>query len=323
MTKLVSILMPLYNAEKWLAQTIESVLAQTYFNWELIIVDDGSTDNSYEIAQSFAKKDNRIKVYKQKNKGACAARNKAFELSKGEYIQYLDADDLLSKNKIELQLKALEKANDSNAIANCSWGKFQKKIGDIKGSKQLIDKSYDEPLNWLIDSWLKGGHGAIMAWLTPRHLIEKAGKWNESLTVNQDGEFFCRVLLQASQIVFVDEVKVFYRMDNPNSISQSKHFYGKAKSLLSSYQMYFEHLNKELENEEVQTALAANFMKFIAQYNHLYDSLSFEAKMFIHKLPKANKSLILKKWFHPISRIIGFDVYLYLKGLISELKRSA
>src|SRR5690554_2562574 len=177
MTKLVSILMPLYNAEKWLAQTIESVLAQTYSNWELIIVDDGSTDNSYEVAQCFAKKDSRIKVYKQKNKGACAARNKAFELSKGEYIQYLDADDLLSKNKIELQLKALEKANDSNAIANCSWQKFHKRGGDIDDKKQLIDKSYTKPLYWLTDSWLNGGHGAVMAWLIPRKLIAEAGLW--------------------------------------------------------------------------------------------------------------------------------------------------
>src|SRR5690554_1034075 len=156
---IVSILMPLYNAEKWLSETIESVLAQVYTNWELIIVDDGSMDNSYELAKSFAKRDNRIKVYKQKNKGACAARNKAFELSKGEYIQYLDADDLLSKNKIELQLKALEKANDENSIANCSWQKFKNKIGDIKNQKQIIDKSYTDPVDWLTDSWLGGGHG--------------------------------------------------------------------------------------------------------------------------------------------------------------------
>src|SRR5690554_6463831 len=120
MSSLISILMPVFNAEKWLSETIESVLAQVYSNWELIIVDDGSSDSSFAVAQSFAKKDSRIKVYKQENKGACAARNTAFELSKGEYIQYLDADDLLSKNKIELQLKALEKANDENSIANCS-----------------------------------------------------------------------------------------------------------------------------------------------------------------------------------------------------------
>src|SRR5690554_2487133 len=132
MSELVSILMPLYNAEKWIEATIQSVVNQTYTNWELIVVDDGSSDNSYAIVKALSAKDKRIRLVQQKNRGACAARNMAFELSKGTYIQYLDADDLLSSNKIEKQLQALQQPKDESAIASCAWTKFQNKIGDIK-----------------------------------------------------------------------------------------------------------------------------------------------------------------------------------------------
>lgn len=316
MTKLVSILMPLYNAEKWLAQTIESVLAQRYFNWELIIVDDGSTDNSYEIAQTFAKKDNRIKVYKQKNKGACAARNKAFELSKGDYIQYLDADDLLSECKLEYQLNKLIKENDINAIASCKWEVFNNTVGYIPPNIENLNKSYEVPLNWLVEAWTFGGFGVVMMWLIPRHLILKAGKWNESLIVNQDGEFFCRVLLIASQVKFVEEVYVYYRMGNSNSISQAKPSSEKAKSKLKTYLLYQQHLSSYINQSKVQTALAANYIKFSAEFEVSYPELSKISKCQLKTLPLANRRLIYKRWLPFFVLFIGFNNYLLVKKLI-------
>jgi glycosyltransferase involved in cell wall biosynthesis len=102
----VSIITPNYNSEKFIAQTIESVLAQTYQNWEMIIVDDCSTDRSYDIASKYVEKDNRIKIYRmEKNGGAALARNKAIELSRGEYLAFLDSDDLWYPEKIEKQLQ--------------------------------------------------------------------------------------------------------------------------------------------------------------------------------------------------------------------------
>lgn len=93
MSPKVSILIPCYNSERFVAETLDSCLAQTYRNIEIIVVDDGSTDNSFAIAKSF--ESNIIKVYRQDNSGACAARNYAFRKSSGEYIVYLDADDIL------------------------------------------------------------------------------------------------------------------------------------------------------------------------------------------------------------------------------------
>ena len=104
----VSILIPLYNSENYIEETIQSCLNQTYENIEIIIVDDGSTDKSLQIAKSF--ESGKLKVYSQPNSGACKARNLAFEKSIGDYIQYLDADDLLSENKIENQRKVANAA---------------------------------------------------------------------------------------------------------------------------------------------------------------------------------------------------------------------
>ena len=97
---LVSILIPCYNSEKWLAETLESALAQTWQNKEIIVVDDGSTDSSLEIAKTF--ESNKVKVLRQDNRGASAARNLGLTNAQGDFIQYLDADDLLSEDKISL-----------------------------------------------------------------------------------------------------------------------------------------------------------------------------------------------------------------------------
>ena len=114
MNDLVSIITPNFNSEKFISETIISVQKQTYTNWEMIIVDDFSTDNSINIINSFIKKDNRIKLYKfSKNVGAAVVRNKAITLSKGKFIAFLDSDDLWLPKKLELQLKFMIKNNYS------------------------------------------------------------------------------------------------------------------------------------------------------------------------------------------------------------------
>lgn len=105
---LISVVTPVFNAEKFLAETIESVQAQTYENWELLLVNDGSKDNSLRIAKEYAKKDKRIKVYSIGNSGAAVARNTGIEKAKGDYICFIDADDLWKKEKLEKQLKFMQ-----------------------------------------------------------------------------------------------------------------------------------------------------------------------------------------------------------------------
>jgi len=109
---LVSIITPCHNASKFVAETIESVLAQTYSEWEMLITDDCSTDNSVEIIEKYLKKDSRIRLIKSTQKlGAAAARNLAIKNASGRYIAFLDSDDVWEKNKLECQLKFMQKKN--------------------------------------------------------------------------------------------------------------------------------------------------------------------------------------------------------------------
>lgn len=113
MENLVSIIMPLYNGEKFIKITLESVLKQTYKNWELLITNDGSKDNSPKIVEEYAKKDERIKLFNQINKGSAAARNNSLREAKGKYIVFLDSDDIWENNFLEEQIKFLEEKNAS------------------------------------------------------------------------------------------------------------------------------------------------------------------------------------------------------------------
>jgi len=117
---LVSIIIPTYNRAHLIGETLDSVLAQTYTHWECIVVDDGSSDSTSEILETYCKQDSRFQYHHRpidKPKGANACRNYGFELSKGEYINWLDSDDLVSHNKIEEQLKIL--LQEHGELATC------------------------------------------------------------------------------------------------------------------------------------------------------------------------------------------------------------
>ncbi len=212
--KLVSIIIPLYNSECFLNETLNSVLSQTYKNIEVILIDDNSTDGSLNIGLNFQKQHPpKILLYKNKGKGACAARNYGFELSKGEYIQFLDADDMLSPDKIERQVKALEE--QPGCIAVCETWHFKNTIQEAINSDKEYLFSTTKPEDFFIQLW--GGNELLpnmiqtSAWLTPRGLIERNGLWDTSLEKDQDGEFFARIALNSKGIVYIPEIKNYYR----------------------------------------------------------------------------------------------------------------
>ena len=110
----VSIIVPMYNAEKFIGKTIESVLSQTYKNWEMLIMNDVSTDNSFAVVSEFAKKDERIKIVNtEKNVGVVKGRNYLIDLASGKYIAFLDADDYWHNEKLEKQVKFMKEKNAS------------------------------------------------------------------------------------------------------------------------------------------------------------------------------------------------------------------
>ncbi len=142
---LISIVVPVFNAEKYLAETIQTILNQTYKNWELLLVNDYSTDNSKSIAKPYLK-DKRISwVDLEKNSGAAISRNKGIELARGEYIAFIDADDLWKKDKLEKQLLFMQKNNCAFSFTSYE---FADENGKPNGKKAIVPNrlSYKQAL---------------------------------------------------------------------------------------------------------------------------------------------------------------------------------
>jgi glycosyltransferase involved in cell wall biosynthesis len=268
----VSIIIPAYNAEAFIEQTIVSALNQTFPRKEIIVVDDGSSDATYSIAKRFECP--FVKVVTQANKGAAAARNRGLDESQGDYVQYLDADDLLDQNKIEAQIQMADRFGKDFLYA-CSWKLFYDDPNKGSFSPNDLWKDFDDPRQWLITAWTKQIWMHPSAWLTSRYLIQKAGQWNESLSLHDDGEFFCRVLLQSKGVKFCDESTSYYRKGIPDSLSSNF----SEKAMLSHFricQLYEQHLIG-LENTDInRLACASNYLAFC--YAHYPGSKSLRQK---------------------------------------------
>jgi glycosyltransferase involved in cell wall biosynthesis len=229
----VSILIPAYNSEKYIAETIQCAINQTWPDKEIIVVDDGSSDNTYEIAKQF--ESDNIKIFKQDNKGASAARNNAFSKSSGELIQYLDADDLLSPNKIEEQIKIYLNNPDPRNIVTCNFLYFTDNI--VTGLEfprcQFITTGYGSSCELLIDifDYVIGTQTSM--WLVHRELIEKSGGWNEQLSLNDDGEFFFRIISMSKTVHYCANAIVYYRMPI-NGLSKRRDIEAAKSQLLST-----------------------------------------------------------------------------------------
>jgi glycosyltransferase involved in cell wall biosynthesis len=219
---LVSIIIPTYNRASLIGETLNSILAQTYTNWECIIVDDGSTDNTEFVIYKYVDLDSRFKLYHRpadRIKGANACRNFGFELSEGKYIQYLDSDDYISLNKIEEQVNQLEKC-DINTIAICKWQFFENLSNINNENKELnVYRNFDSILDFIDALALSGGFLPAHAYLLNRQSVLNSGNWMERLLINQDGEFFARIFIKTNRVVFVPDVMVYYRRNHIDNVS--------------------------------------------------------------------------------------------------------
>jgi glycosyltransferase involved in cell wall biosynthesis len=205
---LVSVVMPVYNAAKYLRESIQSLLDQTYTNWELIAVDDGSTDNSRDILESYT--DQRIKIFRRENGGQCAATNTGLQHISGDYILFFDADDLMDKDKIRVQVEALQQEGN-NTVAVSRWAFFRNNIQDAKFKEEPVYFS-GKSTEWLYRLWsyetMMPNHG----YLIPKKVWEKAGKYyDETLLLNIDFEYFTRIVLAADTIVYCPGSVCYYR----------------------------------------------------------------------------------------------------------------
>ena len=215
---LVSIIIPSYNAAPWLPATLESALAQTHRPREIIVIDDGSTDESLALARTFTPRG--VQVYSQPNRGAAVARNHGLAVARGDFVQYLDADDLLAPDKITRQL-AHPNAADGSVLLSATWGRFQHKVTETTFSSEPLCADF-LPVDFMITKFRTHGMMHPAAWLVSRNLIDKAGPWDERLSLDDDGEYFTRVVLAARSIRHCADSRSFYRSGLSGSLSRSR-----------------------------------------------------------------------------------------------------
>ena len=251
MEQLVSILIPAYNAERWIVDTIRSALAQTWPRREIIIVDDGSRDQTVQVAQQFASKN--VSVVTQENRGASAARNKAFELCQGDYIQWLDADDLLAPDKIAKQMRAAEEFESKRTLISSAWAHF---IYRSHRAKFIPTPLWCDllPVEWLLRKMGQNLHMPPATWLVPRELTQAAGPWDTRLSLDDDGEYFCRVTLASDAIRFVPDARVFYRVSGFGSLSSIDESEKKLVSQFLSMQLHVGYVRSLEDSERVRKA---------------------------------------------------------------------
>lgn len=239
---LVSIIIPTYNRAHLIGETLDSVLAQTYTNWECIVVDDGSTDNTEAVVMGYVKKDTRFQYHKRRGvwkKGSCSCRNIGILISKGEFFQFLDSDDIISSNKFLDQINIFNELPHLTFVF-CKWGRFSKSESDkFLYDKMPIYDCFDDPILFLNNLIESKGYLPIHSFLFPKAEIDKAGLWDDQLIINQDGDYFSRIFLNFSSASCSLSSYVLYRTaQDENSITLNLNE-NKIKAIIFSWETIF------------------------------------------------------------------------------------
>lgn len=250
MKPLVSILIPAYNAERWIAETLNSAIRQTWRHKEIIVVDDGSTDRTGDIVRSFG---SQVKLISTANQGQSAAVNHAYRASGGDYIQELDADDLLAPDKIERQLGSVDAGDSKRILLSSPWAPFYYRTRNARFVKNSLCQDHS-PTEWMLRKLGENLHMQNATWLVSRELAEVAGAWDETLHYDQDGEYFGRVVAVSEGVRFVPGAAVYYRATGSGSISVIGNSDVKRESLLRSMKLHIQYLQALEISERVRMA---------------------------------------------------------------------
>ncbi len=233
----ISVIIPVFNSEKYLRECLDSVVDQTFKDIEIICVNDGSTDSSLQILEEYAQKDNRIKFFNQKNLGPAAARNAGFNVARGEYIQFIDADDILEKNALETSYNKITAAN-SDMVIFCHRRMINgsTKHNNLSSMRSYIDNPGDINLflpftNYVWDKLIK-----------KEFLLKNNILFNKNIVVSEDGYYILTCLKNKPSIEYIQEILYTYR-DAENSFTKRLNWTGHSVDTLLTL------LNSEIFND--------------------------------------------------------------------------
>lgn len=299
---IASIIIPCHNAAPWLAQTLESALAQTCGPREIILVDDGSTDESLAIARTFEPRG--VTVLHQANAGASAARNHGLARATGGYVQFLDADDLLAPDKIAIQLAALASA-PALTLAAGRWGRFREDPAQAEWPDEDVYRATTGveflQLHFETYSMMQPG-----AWLAPRELLKLAGPWDESLSLNDDGEYFARVMLRARSILPTPAARAYYRQPRAGSLSRRR---GEAalRSLHRSVRLTLQHLRAADDSDRTRAACNLAWRRIAAELYPDAPDLARDARRRAREFGGDDTPCGVPGWVAQLARVAGWS----------------
>ena len=209
MSDLVSIVVPCFNYGRYLPDCVRSLAAQSHANWECIIVDDGSTDNTSEICHSLAASESRIKVVRQRNLGVNAARNTGLRLATGEYIQLLDADDMLECDKLRVQVEYLRAHSEIDVVLGEAAFFDSRSTGELRRWRRVGATGATARVSGsghlILRALVAGNIAVIHAALVRRNVFDLIGFLDEEMELNEDWEFWFRCGFGGCKFAFVSE----------------------------------------------------------------------------------------------------------------------
>lgn len=260
-TPKVSIIVPVYNTQKFLNRALDSILAQSEDKLELIIIDDGSTDNSGNICDNYARKDTRIKVIHQNNQGVSAARNQGLDAASGKYIMFADSDDELYPNAIELLINAAMQGEYDMVIGDCKvTGKIEK-FSHLTAANKIYT-NYSLGIEMMIVPETKWLMSAVWAKLFKNDIINAYHlRFNEKLINGEDGGFIVDYLSHIEHIAHVDQtIYTLYRYEESERVSAVTAFY---YDFYAFYMMHSEKLWNITKNHIPKEAEEDYYSRFI------------------------------------------------------------
>ena len=295
MNSLVSIIVPCYNQAQYLDEALRSVLNQTYQNWECLIVNDGSYDNTEEVAKKWVATDHRFIYLYKENGGVSSARNLGIEKAKGEYFQFLDSDDFLDKEKLELSLQQIEINDEVNLVIS----NFRMFTDNPKISSEPFCQITAQLFNFesLLYQWNETFSIQIQCGFFHSILFETI-RFPQNITAQEDWIVWVRIFKAGCKTIFIDKPLALYRI-NPSSRMMTK---GLSEEHLKTCAYFRSYLTEE-EYHKFSTLLIARYYNLYVEYKNRLaatkNSNSYQTGLMFKKALKKTGLLRVLIWSFP------------------------
>ncbi|AFZ22701.1 glycosyl transferase [Cylindrospermum stagnale PCC 7417] len=301
----VSIVIPAYNSSRYLAETIEHVLSQTFFDYEVLIINDGSTDNTAEIATYYSQQDSRVKLFTQNNQGLSGARNAGIQIAQGEYIAFLDSDDHWLPHKLAAHMEHFARCPD----LGLSFGRIEFMSFDGKPTRKFSNSRLFKltPKHFYYENPVITPSNAVIR----RSVLGQIGLFDRSLKVWEDMDLFLRAASKGWKVEGINQVLVRYR-NNQAGLSSNLYLMEENWQQFSNRVQQYE---PELVNQHYHTAKAASLCYLARRSLRLGQSSEIGVDL-INRALKSDWKIILREPRRTILTIMALYVNYLIPGLI-------